>query len=664
MHRYTPEDVTGITNAIDVSAGNTHTCAVLADGSVRCWGHGGNGQMGNGTTTGNNYIPVPVSNITNAVSIDVGSYFSCALLADGTIACWGNGGNGRLRSGMTGNQLLPVSVSTITDAQQITTGDRHACAVLSDRSVSCWGYASSGQLGDGVSINSQLYPVEVAYLDGVHSVSAGGEHSCAVLQNGTVKCWGRGNYGQMGNGTNTTYNFGVVAVSGFGQQTPSSAGASSTPWSFANPNISFETGNVGIGTAALPDAKLHVDQTGTSITDYAGSLLSSARGLLVEVTSVLGGVSNYFEPDYPNIFAKRASSTRGANIAIGNTSGFYNLYASNSAFQIYSPSNKITPSIAVREPSNYVGINTKEPSAQLDVNGDVNVSGALNVDGGRISSSGDICIGACGVIVQQSADESITHYVAEDDNDGLMDTDNRQRGGNRTHVPADTVDRAVYVEGDGGEIPAGPPPAHEEPADNVAPSTESSTKTVEPDDAPVKEIAEPETADPAIKVDEYAEEAIKTAPATEEPITEPVQSETDTTDPAVSETSGTTTNDNEFSSEPETTEETGSENQPEMLDELSAETEEQLSEEDAEVSEPNVEENSVSEMAPETTVEPGAAPEAIVPEFNEPISDDPMIDDATHNEATTEEQTPTEPVAEPVIEEVAAPEEPAADAAE
>jgi alpha-tubulin suppressor-like RCC1 family protein len=135
--------VNGITVATAISVGLHHTCALLFD-TVKCWGRNNVGQLGDGTTVDSS-SPVPVIGIKNVKMISVAEFHSCALLLNRTVKCWG------LNSGRS-----PVSINGITDAAAISVGDLFACALLSDGAVKCWGDNKQGQLGDGTTSNPSI----------------------------------------------------------------------------------------------------------------------------------------------------------------------------------------------------------------------------------------------------------------------------------------------------------------------------------------------------------------------------------------------------------------------------------------------------------------------------------------------------------------------------
>lgn len=201
----------------DIVAGSNHTCALTPSGGVYCWGRNSFGQLGDGTTVSYRLTPVGVSGLTSgvtAISAGGGLGHTCALMSNGGVKCWGVNNNGQLGDGTTTSRSVPTDVSGMTSGMiAITTGDKHTCALTANGGVKCWGYNSKGQLGDGTT-TQKLTPVDVSGLtSGVIAISAGGEHTCAVLAGGGVKCWGDNSNGQLGDDT-TTQRLTPVDVSG------------------------------------------------------------------------------------------------------------------------------------------------------------------------------------------------------------------------------------------------------------------------------------------------------------------------------------------------------------------------------------------------------------------------------------------------------------------
>jgi len=207
-----PVAVNGLTGAVDLAAGYGHTCALLSNATLRCWGENREGQLGNGTTaTPGTAQPVTVNGISGVTAFTTGAYHTCALLGDDTLRCWGRN-QGQLGNGTYTASSTPVPVSGLTGVAAVSGGGAHTCAVLADGTVWCWGENDFGQLGNGTTTTATT-PVQVSGMAGAVSVTAGWRHTCALLGNGTVQCWGHNQFGQLGNGT-TTSRTTPVPVSG------------------------------------------------------------------------------------------------------------------------------------------------------------------------------------------------------------------------------------------------------------------------------------------------------------------------------------------------------------------------------------------------------------------------------------------------------------------
>jgi alpha-tubulin suppressor-like RCC1 family protein len=207
-----PGPVSGLTNAVSLGGGYNHACALIGDGTMRCWGDNAFGQLGNPSVATGSSVPVAVSGINSATAFITGAFHTCALLADQTLRCWGQNEQGQLGDGTRTNSSTPVTVSGITGVAAVGGGGVHTCAALTNGTVQCWGENEFGQLGDGTNITSTT-PVPVAGITGASAISLGWRHSCALLSNGTVQCWGQNEFGQAGDGT-TTNRSTPVQVSG------------------------------------------------------------------------------------------------------------------------------------------------------------------------------------------------------------------------------------------------------------------------------------------------------------------------------------------------------------------------------------------------------------------------------------------------------------------
>jgi len=220
--------------ATAISAGAFHGCAVLDNAALRCWGFGGDGRLGyaNINAIGDNEPPAAAGPVdlgagrtAKAVSAGFGS--SCAILDNGTVRCWGFGEDGRLGYGNPLNvgddetpaMAGPVNLGTGRTATAISVGNSHTCALLDDANVRCWGFGGSGRLGYGGGINigdnespAAFGPVDLGSGRSAKAISAGEAHTCAILDNGDVRCWGFGGNGQLGYAN--TSNVGAVVSPG------------------------------------------------------------------------------------------------------------------------------------------------------------------------------------------------------------------------------------------------------------------------------------------------------------------------------------------------------------------------------------------------------------------------------------------------------------------
>jgi alpha-tubulin suppressor-like RCC1 family protein len=195
-----------LSGVAELALGNQHSCALLTNGTVRCWG-------GNASGTG--------EQLTGVTAIASGAFHVCALLVDGTVWCWGSNYYGELGSGVanpgSASWYPPVQVAGLTDVAAISANDSHSCALGTDGTVSCWGFNYYGELGSDATTDGQPYsalPVAVEGLPHAVAIGTGDSHSCAILDDGTARCWGEGTWGQLGDGTYTYSTPNFVNVSG------------------------------------------------------------------------------------------------------------------------------------------------------------------------------------------------------------------------------------------------------------------------------------------------------------------------------------------------------------------------------------------------------------------------------------------------------------------
>ena len=209
-------DGTALSGMVQVDAGGAHACAVTSSGGVKCWGEGDNGRLGNDASTDSDHAVDVVSvggggTLSGIVQVSAGGEHTCAVSSAGGVVCWGKGADGRLGNDASTDSDHPVAVvdgdsstTALTGIVQMSVGDGHTCAVTIGGEVKCWGKGTWGQLGNGssnkdhpVSVRASSMPSQGS-LTGIIQVSVGNEHSCALTLGGGVKCWGIRINGQTG----------------------------------------------------------------------------------------------------------------------------------------------------------------------------------------------------------------------------------------------------------------------------------------------------------------------------------------------------------------------------------------------------------------------------------------------------------------------------------
>jgi len=209
-----PSPVPGITNAVGLAAGSDFTCAVLdvaGERRVSCWGHNQVGQLGS-LTPAAEPTPQPVRDavaggavLTNVTSVSLGTLHGCARLTNGAVRCWGYNSFGGLGLGMRMDVAYVGAQGTVPlgapRAEDLAAGANHSCMVRSDNVVSCWGDDRLGQCGQATRTGSQPSPAAVSLAGGAATVAGGFEHTCALGNDGMVRCWGHNQVGQCGQTT-------------------------------------------------------------------------------------------------------------------------------------------------------------------------------------------------------------------------------------------------------------------------------------------------------------------------------------------------------------------------------------------------------------------------------------------------------------------------------
>jgi len=180
-------------SVVRIGVGLAHACAVLANGTVRCWGSGEEGELGDRATI-DRWTAVPVAGLgKKAIAVGVGKAFTCAVLEDASVACWGLNSSGELgKTPGSETPLEPNVVPGVTSVSEIVGGHQFACALRTDGQVQCWGDGTMGALGDGTAAGSIKPPRGVPGIVDAVQISAGYDHVCVRRASGKVTCWGNG----------------------------------------------------------------------------------------------------------------------------------------------------------------------------------------------------------------------------------------------------------------------------------------------------------------------------------------------------------------------------------------------------------------------------------------------------------------------------------------
>lgn len=188
---------------LEVAAGESHSVALLDDGSLWVWGRNYYGALGTGTKDAAK-TPVVLATIGRIHTVSAGCDATLALKDDGTVWAWGNNEYGQLGDGSTDNRLAPARVAGLDKVAAISIAITHAAAVRGDGTVWTWGRNLHGQLGLGEDVRRSATPVAVPGLRNVTTVACGGRHTLALAKGGVVWAWGDNEYGQLGTGNRNT----------------------------------------------------------------------------------------------------------------------------------------------------------------------------------------------------------------------------------------------------------------------------------------------------------------------------------------------------------------------------------------------------------------------------------------------------------------------------
>ncbi len=292
-NRSTPRRIGNRADWSSVAPGLTHTCATRTDGTAWCWGFNSQGELGDGTTT-QRLRPVQVAGASGWTAVSAGSTHTCGLRGDGVAWCWGSEGFGKLGNDKHGRRFsaTPVKVHSNAHWVSLNAGDEHSCAIREDHSAWCWGSNVNGQLGIGSAgrRTSRDIPVRAGSASDWTVLRAGYEATCGIRSGGTAWCWGDNSSGQVGDGTTTL------------RRIPTPVGTRSD-WAAVEPGGSHTCGVRTAGTAWCWGSNDH-GQIGN------GSLSSSATPTRVGSATTWVSVSAG-----GNIYQNHTCGTRSTGVA-------------------------------------------------------------------------------------------------------------------------------------------------------------------------------------------------------------------------------------------------------------------------------------------------------------------------------------------------------------
>jgi Regulator of chromosome condensation (RCC1) repeat len=201
-------DLNALTGSVSIASEPDSNCALKSDRTVTCWGSNAGWQGGIGSNSLNRIPAGTVPSLTGVTAIGAAYQAYCAVLADKTVKCWGNNGTYSNQLPIPGTSVpSPTLIPGLIDVASLGMGQGgHSCVVKTNGTVACWGSNGRGQVGDGTTVTPRTSPVAVPGLTNVAAVAANNEFSCALKHDGTVSCWGSNFYYQLGNGTGLNSN--------------------------------------------------------------------------------------------------------------------------------------------------------------------------------------------------------------------------------------------------------------------------------------------------------------------------------------------------------------------------------------------------------------------------------------------------------------------------
>lgn len=215
---FQPLEVSAPSPFTSIAGGGGHTCGVVTDGDLLCWGRGTSGELGDGRRR-SSAAPMKVQTAAPLSRVSAGESHTCALSDAGDAYCWGANNSGQLGTGDQIDRSSPEPVGGGHTFAMISAGESHTCGVTTSNDVYCWGANIFGQLGAGPLVAAVPAPVRVTALPDARIVTAGLDHTCALSLAGGTYCWGDNRHGELGTGTlDDSHLPALVASSGAWQE--------------------------------------------------------------------------------------------------------------------------------------------------------------------------------------------------------------------------------------------------------------------------------------------------------------------------------------------------------------------------------------------------------------------------------------------------------------
>jgi alpha-tubulin suppressor-like RCC1 family protein len=317
----TPQKIAGLSGVTAVAVGTYHACALKVDHTVWCWGDDSYLELGNDSTSHSSATPVKVKGLTDAVAISAGSYHTCAVRSSGAVVCWGNNTGGQLGNPLvTASQSAPTTVYRLSGVKFIAADILSTCAATATE-TKCWGAGSTYQLGDGGTTGQPAPVLVTATSSKSTGLAMASQTVCQITHDRYVWCWGLNGSGEAGTGSTSDVRYGGGPGSNFGRvdipnTVPIRNSAPGTPTgsspSAKKVKVSWAAPSTSNGTSAPKDYYVYYQLKGTSTWKKFADAVSSSRS--ATVTGLTSGKYYRFKVVPVNWAGAGASSAASAYI--------------------------------------------------------------------------------------------------------------------------------------------------------------------------------------------------------------------------------------------------------------------------------------------------------------------------------------------------------------